>query len=106
MPALKCQDLYKVPATFEASTSYPLHNSWILDSGATIHICNDRSKFRTFTPQDSKRIYAGATLQQPLGVGSVSLTLDVTNEITRELTLHEVYYIPGFHTNVVSFDKL
>ena len=42
-------------STFQVSdtstkSSYELQNSWILDSGATIHVCNDRSNFLNSIP--------------------------------------------------------
>ncbi|OCH86674.1 hypothetical protein OBBRIDRAFT_713029, partial [Obba rivulosa] len=54
--------------------------AWILDSGATTHICNDRTAFTTFTPSRSS--------------------------IDRVITLRDVSYCPNVCNNLVSESRM
>ncbi|KAJ5368480.1 uncharacterized protein N7496_008240 [Penicillium cataractarum] len=36
------------PAVVNAAITYPLRNSWILDSGSNVNVTNDRTRFETY----------------------------------------------------------
>ena len=51
-------------------SSYLLHNSFILDSGATTHICNNRQRFKDFVTA-SEILLAGDSHVHVEGYGTV-----------------------------------
>jgi len=47
------------------TSDYPLRDSVILDSGATVHVCNDRRRFTNLRPAaEDDRLLAGGTALQ------------------------------------------
>lgn len=98
----------KAPTAFPtfATSQYQLHNSFILDSGADTHVCNDRSRFQTFREPTEERSLLAGNIEIPIeGYGSVSITLQCHTG-PKKVELLNVAYIPSFHTNIVSFRKL
>jgi hypothetical protein len=93
--------------SFSAS-NYPLVNSFILDCGSPIHICNDFSRFDQNTFQKPDRVdpvLTGDSCSYVEGYGEVQV--NVNTPAGRQLfQLKNVAYIPGFHTNVISHRKL
>lgn len=90
-------------STYSAST-YPLRDSCILDSGATNHVCNSRTRFQEYTTAIDKFLYAG-NAQIPIdGFGSVTIKIQTPNGV-RSLTLLDVAHTPFFHTNVISLRR-
>ncbi|KAL4592837.1 hypothetical protein LXL04_005843 [Taraxacum kok-saghyz] len=72
-----------------------LSNVWILDSGATQHICNDKSVFTNIKSVQGTRVrLPDHTLIQVYYKGDVQLT--------NELFLTDVLYVPQFELNLVS----
>ena len=71
-------------------------DSWIIDSGATCHICNDRQSFVNFhplrKPQDVT-LGDGHALGA-IETGDVILELLLGNGESRRCKLHNVLYIP------------
>ena len=87
---------------------FALHNSYILDSGATDHVCNDRSRFIDFRPAKADDIMvAGNDLVQIKGWGTITITMDCEGTPTgkRTMELYNTAYIPSFTTNVVSYNR-
>jgi hypothetical protein len=93
-------------STASATTSdYHLRDSVILDSGATLHVCNDRARFQDIRPtSDEELSYAGNTVIPIEGFGSITITIRAP-EGPRPIILTEVAYVPSFHTNVASLDR-
>jgi hypothetical protein len=93
--------------SFSAS-SYPLINSFILDCGSPLHICNDFDRFDPSTYQKLDRVdpvLTGDSCSYVEGYGDVNV--NVNTPTGRQLfQLKSVAYIPGFHTNIVSHRKL
>ena len=83
---------------------YVLHDSFILDSGATIHICNDRQRFEDFVLV-SESVYAGEGQVQVQGFGTVRINIDRPSG-KLNIKLAQVAFIPNFQTNTVSFRRL
>ena len=83
---------------------YSLHNSFILDSGATVHICNNRQRFEDFVPA-SDQLYAGESRSNIEGYGTVRINLTrPSGKIS--IKLAHVAYVPEFQTNTVSYRHL
>ncbi|KAG7578912.1 Integrase catalytic core [Arabidopsis thaliana x Arabidopsis arenosa] len=73
--------------------------SWILDTGATHHMTG-----RSDLMMDIRDI-ASVSVLLPAGADVVS-TKQGTVRLTPTLSLHNVYLINGFHTNLISFGQL
>ena len=88
-----------------------LKTSWILDSGADIHITNNRKTLSNVTNiqgvqgVQNERVVAGATTYPILARGTASISVQ-TPKGKATLTLSNVAYIPRFMTNVVSLSCL
>lgn len=67
---------------------YPLRDSFILDSGANWHFCNNRNRFVTFDPMEVETgVFAGDTKITIRGIGEVHLRIK-----DRIFILKEVFY--------------
>lgn len=81
---------------------YPLRDSFILDSGANWHFCNNRNRFVSFNPMEVETgVFAGDTKITIRGIGEVHLRIK-----DRIFILKEVLYLPGFHVSAVSSERL
>ena len=75
--------------------------NWVVDSGATRHICAKRDAFTSYTPvgDDEKVVYLGDShTAQVLGKGKVVLKLT----LGKTLALNDVLHVPNIRTNLVS----
>ncbi|KAF5197653.1 Transposon ty1-dr1 gag-pol polyprotein, partial [Thalictrum thalictroides] len=101
-------------STFQVSGSltkpvYDLEQSWILDSGATVHVCNNRSRYNKFnaTANSEDVLWAGDTQIRIQGYGEVIIYLKSDKyPAGRPLTLKNVAFVPTLHTNVTSLRLL
>lgn len=83
--------------------SIKLKDKWILDSGATEHMCNNKlwfSQLSSYTTPRTTAVGNGDSIGV-YGVGQVELVSKVGSE-TQTITLTNVSYIPGLVTNLVS----
>jgi hypothetical protein len=95
------------PACF-ANAAYPLVNSFILDSGSPIHICNSTDRFEPDTLRlldVPEALLTGDDVSHITGYGKV-LIRPSTPTGPGLFQLLEVAYVPGFHTNIVSHKRL
>ena len=91
-----------------ASTSHQSTDTWIVDSGATCHICNNKQSFiqyQTLKKPQEVSVGDGYTLEA-IGRGVVVLTLDLPDNQTRKCKLHEVLYVPKLTYNLLSVSKM
>jgi hypothetical protein len=88
------------------TTKYPLSQSAILDSGTTLHIFNDLSRFYNLRkgPRDHF-IVAGSSQVPILAYGDVNIKIRGPRG-PQTLRLRDVAYCTDFQCNLVSFDKL
>jgi hypothetical protein len=115
MAHMVSKSVYSVTGNpYEDEGQFPLIDSVILDSGATVHVFNDRSRFednfRTADPSDV--CVAGSHVVPIEGWGSVTIRITRTTsdgtmqhlELDQErfIQLNNVAYIPSFHVNVAS----
>ena len=84
---------------------YALKKSFILDSGSTSHLCNDRERFHEFHPASKDVLYAGNTHLDIQGYGKVMIRVK-TNKGSGLIELNNVAFVPDFHTSTVSYDVL
>jgi hypothetical protein len=87
-----------------------LINSYILDSRATEHVCNNQSRFIDFVPvPTNKLLIAGTTAVYIKGYRTVSITIECertesTPDSKRTFLLYDVAFIPSFTTSVVCYN--
>jgi hypothetical protein len=94
-------------SVFEAGTNYPLKLSAILDSGSTLHIFNDLSRFRNLKKDPrNEYVIAGNSEVPILAYGDVDLRVTRPNGSKGTLRLKGVAFCTDFNPNLISFDLL
>lgn len=73
-------------------------DSWVIDSGATQHMCNDKSHFVQIHNFTSTITTANNTTMNAAGKGDVKITTTMGNEIT----LQNVLFVPQLASNLLS----
>ena len=80
----------------------------LVDSGATVHIVNDKSKFRrfreNFKPSDHVIELADGSRNRNLALGQGDVEMDILNSDGNRcsLTLENALYVPSFSQNIFS----
>ena len=89
-----------------AEETYVLCNSTILDSGSSIHIFNDRSRFRDFrpAPADSSVLTGGGNCLIE-GYGTVDVTVQTDGDQQSTIELRDTAYCPSFQCNIASMRR-
>lgn len=79
-------------------------DQWILDSGATCHMCNDKSMFYTLQalPGSVKVTLGDGRSLQAVGRGSVTLNMKLSHNKAETCTLHDVLLVPDLAFNLLS----
>ena len=76
--------------------------SWIVDSGATCHMCNDETMFSRFhlleQPQQVK--LGDGHILEATAHGIVSLQMNLSDAKTRRCKLHDVLFVPKLSYNL------
>ena len=86
------------------STGGRIHDQWILDSGATCHMCNNKSLFSHLVPLCAPvtiTLGDGHSLQAT-GRGKVTLKMKLPLDRVETCTLHNVLLVPGLAYNLLS----
>ena len=97
--------MLSVYSASEPSSQYALANSFILDSEATIHVCNNCTRFKNLClAYDNNCLLAGKDTIPIEGFGSVEITIECESGQQR-ITLENTAWVPRFHTSVVSLQK-
>jgi hypothetical protein len=85
-----------------ASTDDHLRNSFILDSGATLHVCNDEERFEDLrSASDNDCFYAGNTLVPIDRFESITVSVQTLNG-PRIIKLLNASLVSSFHPSVFS----
>lgn len=81
------------------------NKNWCVDSGATSHMCNDRSKFLSFSPVNNQKVrLAVDATTEIIGKGTVLLTVsDECN--SKNIKLNDTLCVPDLKTNLLSISK-
>ena len=83
---------------------YVLYNSFILDSGAIVYICNNQARFTDLHPVTEYVLVSNNIM--PIKVyGTVIINSIILNRPT-QVTLIDVAYVPGYHTNLILLQKV
>ena len=75
------------------------HYGWLVDSGASHHICLHRSWFNTYQSVDDGIVYMGNNVTcKTIGIGSIRIKM--YDGIVRTLT--DVRHVPKLRKNLIS----
>ena len=79
-------------------------NKWILDSGATCHMCNQKFIFTDYQPLQKplKVVLGDGRSLQAVGRGNVVLKMNLPNHKTNKCTLLSVLLVPELAFNIFS----
>jgi hypothetical protein len=81
--------------------------AWYWDSGATTHICSDRSMFSTFIPLTSHLEVADGRMVNVLGKGLVKLGFSIEGSHQKYIgELQDTLYAPDMKRNLISAKQL
>ncbi len=92
----------------ENSKVSPDSNSFLVDSGATVHIVNNKNNFvkfdKSFNSQQHILELADGSRPTNLvqGKGEISIRLKDTDGVSHNVTLKDVLYVPSFNQNIFS----
>ncbi len=82
-------------------------NKWLLDSGASTHVCNSRSMFEEIKPEKSSVLVGDNNEVFVEGRGTVKLRVKANNtNIVNALILQNVAFVPKLGVNLVSTGRL
>ena len=85
-----------------------LGSSWIVDSGATCHMCNERSMFgeyQSFRSGAEKVTLGDGHWLNATGRGTVELMMNLPKG-KRRCKLYDVLFVPGLSYNLLSISKV
>ena len=71
------------------------NGSWIIDSGATMHVCSDLARFSGLSTVTGVKVSLPNGHKEPIShIGSII--------VSPTITLHNVLYVPSFRFNLIS----
>ena len=95
------------PSSFNTDAAYELRDSFILDSGATGHICNNRARFTEYQPAtEVQEVKIGDTYATIAGYGMAVAYMERPDGTIARVRFAETAHIPGFHTSCISVKRL
>jgi hypothetical protein len=84
-----------------------MRGMWAIDSGATHHICNDKSKFAILDEGDhGDLVVANGHKTKILGVGTVNERIELPNGQVRDLQVTDVLFVPSVGKNLLSIPQI
>ncbi|KAJ5986655.1 hypothetical protein N7451_011020 [Penicillium sp. IBT 35674x] len=93
-----------VALSTKVDTKY--RDQWVLGTGASVHICNDRTKFTEYK-EDPSYLRMGDNRTAIAGVGTATFTgRDPATGGSRVVNLYNCRYSPDFHCNLVSLRRI
>lgn len=83
------------------------HSGWIVDSGATSHVTNNKRLFNTFdSSKHSLVTVANSNIESVNGKGTCDVSLVNESGKISDAKLSDVLYAPKIHGNLISVKKL
>jgi hypothetical protein len=79
----------------------------IVDSGSDCHVCNGKTKFITLRPTtDASGIRTGASIALVQGIGTIEMTVALSNSSICTIRIEDVVYCQTFFVTVISHNLL
>lgn len=89
-----------------ASEKEVKENQWLVDSGASAHMCARRELFTTLRPVTEENVCIANGEKVPIrGCGNIRLTVNTGNG-KMNVTLHDALWVPELDINIISVSKL
>ncbi|OWZ10647.1 Copia protein [Phytophthora megakarya] len=79
--------------------------SWAINSGATHHICNDKSKFDDINMRDEDKL-ANSDTAKIKGAGTVVERITLPNGGERDIKIQDALYVPSMKKNLLSVPQI
>ena len=91
-----------------ADCALPVIDEWIIDSGATTHMCSNKKAFTTLYQLKSpiKVTVGDGRALTAIGRGDVVLNMECPSSESESCTLHDVLYVPELSYNLASVAKV
>jgi transposase InsO family protein len=82
-------------------------NTWYLDSGATRHMCRDRTSFMDFDECEQSKVYTAADhFVKSTGTGELQLDAKLNRRVTNPIKLKKVLCVPDLQKNLLSVSSV
>jgi hypothetical protein len=82
-------------------------SEWLIDSGATMHLCNTREWFTSFQPDSTKKVIVGDGRVIPvMGRGCIHMELSTLDGRTSVGKFDDVLFVPDIAVNLLSVSRL
>lgn len=95
------------PKVYHTAVTHSLKTNWVVNSGANVHICNQRDRFISLTKDESVEITMGngSAIAQSRGTARIIVRNPTSDQIQRA-ALKDVWYAPGFANNIISVSEI
>ena len=94
-----------VTHALKAGTVHNLQNSWIIDSGATAHMCNNRNCFNIFDIKHGSVALGDGRILPYLGTGKVPMKMNLPDGTVKNCILSDVLFVPDLSFNLLSVPR-
>lgn len=82
-------------------------NSWVVDSGASSHMSNDKTLFMSIKKIEPVEVILGDTHSvYAVGTGNIELKVELENGKEKKITVHDVLFVPKLSYNLLSVSKM
>ena len=104
-----CRELKKYKKNHKANSNDKNKSNsriWLLDFGATNHMCWEKNIFKELKPHTSTVIVGDGRSLPVKGKGSIEMNAMCENGKIIKLTVYDALYVPELRTNLISIGKL
>jgi len=82
-------------------------NSWLLDSGASRHMCNVEQRFENLNVDEQFKIFTAADQSiNSLGCGDVKINAKINGNSTNLVQLKDALHVPNLRNNLLSVSSI